>query len=269
VAESPTATFLLALVFAVAVAGPAFAATGDTILHDDFNGSSVDARPWHIPTFTASGDGTFVGRTQFRVTQTSGFPATAGGNLVIPLESYNQKEPSFLGAELISNTEFSPDKGIDIVVRAKMGAPLRPGVVGGLFLYALQAGSNTIHDEIDFELLTNVPDKVQTNIYGNEPLGIGHVEFIPYRSGAMTDFHTYEIQWTAKAVSWLIDGRLVRTTTDNIPAGPMRFYLNAWAPDPNWPQGYSAAIQPATAAGANEVMGSLLVDSVTIRPLAP
>ncbi len=63
-----------------------------------------------------------------------------------------------------------------------MSAPLRPGIVGGLFLYALAPGSNTLHDEIDFELLSNVPDQVQTNIYGNEPLGIGHVEFIPYRS---------------------------------------------------------------------------------------
>ncbi len=251
------------------MAGPAFAAPGGTLLNDDFNGPTVNADLWHIPTFTASGDGTFIGRTQFRVTQSSGLPAVSGGTLAIPIESYNAKEPSFLGTELISNREFAADKGIDITIRARMSAPLNPGVVGGIFLYALQPGSNTLHDEIDFELLTNVPDKVQTNIYGNEPLGTGHVEFIPYRTGSMTDFHSYEIQWTATRVSWLIDGRLVRTTASHIPAGPMRFFLNTWAPDPAWPGGYSAAIQPVTAPGANTIVGSLLVDTVTIRPLQP
>ncbi len=85
----------------------------------------------------------------------------------------------------------------------------------------------------------------------------------------MTDFHDYEIKWTRKSVSWLIDGQLVRpTVTANIPAGPMQFYLNLWAPDPAWPGGYSAAIQPVRTAGENEiVVGSLLVDAVTIRPI--
>ena len=257
------AAFLLALT----AAGLAAAASGGTLLHDDFNGPSVDPMLWHIPTFTSSGDGTFVGRTQFRVTQGSGLPAISGGKLVIPIESYNPAEPSFLAGELISNQPFSAGKGIDIVVRARMNAPLRPGIVGGLFLYTLASGSSTLHDEIDFELLSNVPDKVQTNIYGNEPLGVGHVEFIPYRSGSMTKFHDYEIKWTQKSVSWLIDGQPVRTVTSNIPVGPMRYYLNLWAPDPAWPGGYSAAIQPVRTAGENETVGSLLVDAVTVHTI--
>ena len=47
---------------------------------------------------------------------------------------------------------FNLDKGLDITVRAKMNTTA-PGIVGGIFLYALKPGSNTIHDEIDFELL--------------------------------------------------------------------------------------------------------------------
>jgi beta-glucanase (GH16 family) len=257
------------LLLALALAGPAFAADGNTLLHDDFNAPSVDPNLWHIPTFTASGDGTFVGRTQFRVTQDSGLPALTGGNLVIPIESHNPKEKSFLAGELISNQAFPAGEGIDITIRARMSVPLNPGIVGGLFLYALQPGSHTLHDEIDFELLSNMPGKVQTNIYGNEPLGVGHVKFIPYRTGAMTDFHDYEIKWTPTRVAWLIDGKLVRTTTANIPAGPMQLYLNLWAPDPAWPGGYSPAIQPARSHTENAVVGSLLVDRVTIRTLRP
>lgn len=251
------------------VTGAAQAATGVPLLQDDFSGSSADEKLWHIPTWTSPTDGTYIGRTQFRVTQDSGLPATADGSLVIPIETHNPKQTSFLAAEVISNQEFSVGTGLDIVIRAKMNAPLRPGVVGGLFLYALQAGSDTIHDEIDFELLTNKPDQVQTNIYGHEPLGIGHVEFIPYQTGSMTDFHNYEIKWTPKLVSWLIDGKLVRTTTSNIPAAPMRFYVNAWAPDEHWPQAYSATIQPTASADANEMVGAVHVDSITIRPLTP
>jgi beta-glucanase (GH16 family) len=100
-------------------------------------------------------------------------------------------------------------------------------------------------------------------------LGAGHVKFIAYRTGTMTDFHDYEIEWTPARVSWLIDGKLVRATASNIPVGPMRLYFNVWAPDPAWPGGYSQAIQPATAPDANEVVGSLLVDKVTIRALRP
>ena len=261
------ATFLLFATLLLCAMHRAEAA--EPFLHDEFDGPTVDAGQWHIPTGRASGDGTFVGRTQFRVTQDSPPPSIVGGNLVIPIETYNPREGSFLGTELITNRAFPLGEGLAVVVRAKMSTPLHPGVVGGIFLYAMDAENPELHDELDFELLTNRPDRVQTNIYGNEPLGIGHVKFIPYETGPMTDFHVYEMQWRPKQVSWLIDGKLVRTTTSHIPSRAMSFHLNAWAPDANWPHGYNAAIQPSRSPAANAVVGSLIVDSVTIRPLAP
>ncbi|HTJ65677.1 MAG TPA: glycoside hydrolase family 16 protein [Alphaproteobacteria bacterium] len=241
----------------------------EPFLRDEFEGPSVDASLWHIPTGRASGDGTFVGRTQFRVTQDSPLPAIADGSIVIPIETYNPREDSFLGTELITNREFPLGDGLDVIVRAKMATPLRPGVVGGIFLYAMEAKNPELHDELDFELLTNRPDRVQTNIYGNEPLGVGHVKFIPYRSGSMTDFHLYEMRWRPGQVSWLIDGKLVRTTKSHLLSRPVSFHLNAWAPDANWPNGFNAAIQPTRSQAANTVVGSLIVDSVIIRPSAP
>jgi beta-glucanase (GH16 family) len=85
----------------------------------------------------------------------------------------------------------------------------------------------------------------------------------------MTDFHDYEIKWTPRRVSWLIDGKPVRTVASNIPVGPMQLYFNVWAPDQAWPGGYNPAIQPATTPDGNTVVGSLLVDQVTIRTLRP
>jgi beta-glucanase (GH16 family) len=238
---------------------------GATLLDEKFAGAPVDAKQWEIPTFKASGDGTFIGRTQFRVTQDSGLPRTDAQGAMIAIETYNGKEPSFLATEMISRRAFAVGKGLDVKIRAKMNSASHPGIVGGIFLYALKPGSDTIHDEIDFELLTNRPGEVQTNIYAHEALGVGHVVFVPYPTGSMADYHDYEIEWTAKAVSWSIDGKLVRTTTENVPTEPMKFYFNIWAPDAHWPGGFNAAIQPVTSAAANSVLDYLSVESITIR----
>lgn len=256
----------LALSAALSAAGASSAKSSSILLKDDFNSPTVDANLWHIPTWTSPLDGTFIGRTQLAVTQNSGPPAIAGGSVLIPIQTFNPRGgKAFYGAELISNREFALGQGLDITVRAKISTTDHPGLVGGVFLYTLKPGSNTLHDEIDFEFLTNRPDQVQTNIYGNEELGRGHTEFEQFATGLMSDWHTYEIQWRKDKVSWLIDGKVVRTTTEHIPAGPMQFYLNNWAPDGYWPQAYNPEIQPAKDAASNAVLDALTVDSVTIQ----
>jgi beta-glucanase (GH16 family) len=254
----------LVLATGLSAALPAFAAT---LLDEAFAGKPVDPRNWEIPTFKANGDGTFIGRTQFRVTQNSGLPKTDAHGATIAIETFNQAEPSFLGTEMISRQEFSVARGLDVTIRAKMNSAAHPGIVGGIFLYALKPGSNTIHDEIDFELLTNRPDEVQTNIYAHEELGVGHVIFVPYPTGGMADYHDYEIRWTAKDVTWLIDGKPVRTTTENVPTEQMKFHFNIWAPDAHWPGGFNAAIQPVKSAEANSVLDYLSVASIKVMTL--
>jgi beta-glucanase (GH16 family) len=143
------------------------------------------------------------------------------------------------------------------------------GIVGGIFFYFLEPGSATLHDEIDFELLTNAPGRIQTNVYADEPLGDGHPQSIPYASGSIADWHTYEIKWVPGRVSWIVDGVAVRTTTSNVPTHPMNFYLNAWVPDHWWPLAYSESIQPAASKESNVVLDSLCVDRVVVRPLPP
>jgi len=251
------------------LAGPSYSAEVAPFLSDDFGGSSVNPDLWFIPARDPAGDGTFVGRTQFRVAQDSLLPAISDGNACISLETYNPRAFSFYGTEIITRKEFAPGNGLDIIVRAKMKNARYGGIVGGIFLYFLNPGSDTLHDEIDFELLTNEPGKVQTNIYGDEPLGVGHSQLTPFRSGSIADSHTYEIKWTPGLVSWLVDGELIRTTASNIPTHPMQFHLNIWAPDRGWPQGHSDSIQPVKSKDSNIVLNSLCVDSVVIRPLPP
>lgn len=239
----------------------------ETLLYDDFSGDRVSSSHWHIPTWVSPTDGTVVGQTQFRFTQNSSLPAAHDGNAVIAVESYNPTSFSFYGTDLRSNQSFALGEGIHVTVRAKMNTAT-PGIVGGIFLYALKPGSDTYHDEIDFELLTNLPHGAQTNIYRNEKLGTGHVQFVPYASGSITDYHTYEIKWEPNHVSWFIDGNLVRTDTRHVPTGPMNFHLNIWVPDPGWPEAYDPNLSPTTSASSN-VIFSMSVDSVHIQSITP
>jgi beta-glucanase (GH16 family) len=237
-----------------------------TLLFDDFSGNMVSSIKWHIPTWVSPTDGTFVGQTQFRCAQNSLLPTANEGNAVITVESYNPTGFSFYGTDLISNQSFSLGKGIHITVRDKMNAST-PGIVGGIFLYALKPGSTTLHDEINFELLTNLPSGVQTNIYSKEPLGTGHPQFVAYTSGSITDYHTYEIKWEPNQVSWFIDGILVRRETSNVPTGSMKFHLNIWVPDSEWTQAYSPDLKPTTPESSNQIF-RMSIDSVDIRSIA-
>ena len=242
----------------------------ETFLFDDFNGTIVNFDRWNIPIWKGPGDGTFVGRTQFRCIPAP-LPKAENSNAIILLETYNPTAnipgDSFYGTDLISNQLFSSGNGIRIQVRAKMNTSQR-GIVGGIFLYVLKSGINTLHDEIDFELITNIPDNFQTNIYSNEPLGTGHPILLPYNFGSITDYHTYEIQWQPNRVSWFVDGNLVRTETENVPTGPMYFHLNIWAPAQEWEQAYDQDFEPVKDPKLNQEYW-MSVDSVNIQSFAP
>jgi len=238
-----------------------------TLLYDDFIGNIVSSNNWHIPTWVSPNDGTFIGRTQFRCTQNSSLPSAKNSNAIITVETYNPTGFSFYGTDLISNQAVSLTTGIHITIRAKMDTSTR-GIVGGIFLYALKPGSSTLHDEIDFELITNLPNGVQTNIYNNEQLGVGHPEFVTYSSGTIIDYHTYEIKWLPNKVSWFVDGNLVRTDISNVPTGPMHFHFNLWVPGKEWSEAYSASLQPTASESSNQIF-SMYVDYIRIQSFIP
>jgi parallel beta-helix repeat protein len=237
----------------------------EIILYDDFD--TMNTSNWHIPTWQYDGDGTFVGRTQFRCTQNSQLPQVSDSNAIITVESYNPTGFSFYGYDLISNQSFTMGQGLIVTVRAKMNTS-QCGIVGGIFLYALKPGSDTLHDEIDFELISNHPNEVSTNIYGNEPLGTGHPVSYSDTSFSITDYHTYEIQWLSDQVSWAIDGNIIRTNTvqSPIPTGPMYLHLNMWVPSSEWAEAYCASLQPTSSPSSNQIF-SMSVDSVTVTQI--
>jgi beta-glucanase (GH16 family) len=253
------------------------AATSTVLLRDEFNGSGVNGQLWHIPQWNPDGS-TFLGRTQLRTSENEPPPKVSKGAVHLTLDSYNRTlspgQPSFYGTELISNKTFrvKAGAGLDMTFRARFNAPISGGIVGGLFAYKVKPdGVN--HDEMDTELLSNEVahgNRVETNVYANEPLGAGTPIFstLPL-GGKLIGYHTYRMVWyPGRSVSWYVDGRLIRTEKNKVPAGPVQIHMDIWASDSSWPAAFNGGIQPTSDPGKNR-RWSMDVDSVIVKSVKP
>ncbi|KAG5954293.1 hypothetical protein E4U32_005244 [Claviceps aff. humidiphila group G2b] len=98
-------------------------------------------------------------------------------------------------------------------------------------------------DEIDWEWVGSDNKQVQTNYFTKG-------DTTTYDRGAFhsvdsptTSFHTYTVEWTSKAVTWMINGKTVRTLSSDavkgkFPQSPMQIKLGTWcAGGKNSPEG--------------------------------
>ena len=234
-----------------------------TRLFDDFL-TTTASTTWDFNEF-ASG-GSFYGRTQ----QRQQLPTSSAGDLQLQLDTFaDSTGRAFLGSEIISRQTFLPgSNGIAFEVRARLDTAV-PGIVLGIFGYNFNSVTN-LHDEIDFELLGNDAssnaNRVQTNIYANQPLGAGDPIFEP--DNGLTSFHTYRIEWRTTSVRWFIDGTLVREDTQNVPQGALALHMNIWAPASDWTQAYSNGLQPTNSATTDQTY-TADVDYARVTQLAP
>jgi beta-glucanase (GH16 family) len=181
----------------------------ELLFKDDFKGP-LNRANWDFNEFDKGGS--FYGRTQ----QRQSLPEASNGVLHLQLDTFNPtggpKFDSFLGSEAITTRSFGLKNGAGVAfeARAKFVGPTHGGIVGGFFTFA---GTNSVHDEIDYEALSNDAvgnrNRIQTNVYAHEPLGKGHPAFKPI-SSPLTNYHTYRIEWLPDRVRWLVDGKLVR-----------------------------------------------------------
>lgn len=196
------------------------------------------------------GAGTFLGRTQLR-------PPAAPLNVVngvlrLQLDTYNPTAlspgDSFWGSEIVSRHEYTPSNRLTFRARARVPQPA-PGMVAAFFLYRLNQATR---DEIDFEILTNAPGGILTNVFRNEGFaspGSPRPESVP---GFMaSEFNDFELEWSRDRVRWSVNGRLIREETVGVPEGPMSLRFNLWAPSADFPSAYSPGLQPAATAAEN------------------
>jgi endo-1,3-1,4-beta-glycanase ExoK len=85
------------------------------------------------------------------------------------------------------------------------------------------------HDEIDVEILTRAPGRMQVNTYvSGKPV---NPPLVPIPAKADTTYQTFAFQWEPERIRWFVDGRMVYEMTDNIPVTPQKIYFSHWSTD--------------------------------------
>ena len=123
----------------------------------------------------------------------------------------------------------------------KFSVKIRPsniaGLVTGVFLHR-----NSPHQEIDIEFLGKDTTRMLINVFYNPGINGTKLEYgyrgtptlIELGFDAAKDFHTYEIEWKANMLSWLVDGQIIHQRTlwnpTPIPDLPMEFNVTLWYP---------------------------------------
>jgi hypothetical protein len=241
--ENKTCNLFNALILALLCNSYAYA---EAQFFEDFNGGAVDESIWIYPT----GDASFNGRTQMRIA----YPSVSKGLLHLQFDTYNPTANpvgnSFYGSEIILRKPIERGTGLIVEIRARMVTPVK-GLVGGVFLYKYFPATQK-HSEIDFELISNMPNQVQTNIYANEPLGIGHPDFAGIPNFDMTQFNNYRVEWLPDRVRWFVNNQLVRENSALVPNEPLNLHLNFYAPECNWAIACAANLHPASIPESNK-----------------
>jgi hypothetical protein len=230
---------------------------------------------------------------------TGEFPRVEKGALVIEHHLYNPydnapegEKRTFLGGEVHTVQEFSPDRPYRFEARVKLDPGTPNGLVTSFFLYGYD-GSNS--DEIDFEFLSNQMNDNKVYPNGDPVLTNTFNESRPKPEKVipdgldLTDWNTFRIYWYPDKSrvdwTWVIqpdtpDERemLLRSETNPyyIPDEPMGLYFNFWAPcytswrpgcDP-WDGAADPKLQPVSDPSLNEI-SAYEIDYVEVRVPEP
>ena len=175
------------------------------------------------------------------------------GHLVLGFEKKKFKDRDYSCAEIRTKRRFSYG-----VYEARMKTDTGPGLNAAFFTY-IGSGDKQPHDEIDFEVLTKNPDKVQVNVFASDK---GKNEkMVDVKGGSNAKFHDYAFVWEPDRLRWYVDGQLVNTITDKakIPSHPQKIFFSLWGSDTlsSWMGKFRDPGRPVT----------LAVDRVAFTPL--
>ena len=176
----------------------------------------------------------------------------------LALNTYNPTGVSLFGTHGKTLQSFQPLANTAVYVTTRLQlTSVQPGIVYGLYLFGCTSACATNHDELDIEIVTNelqpgAPPRVQVNRYANEPLGAGHGGLVALPAGFdPLAAHDWTVRWSLSQVDYYVDGLLLASSTTFVPQGAMTMNVNAWGPDTQWTQAYSASLQPVVTAQQN------------------
>ncbi len=219
------------------------------------------------------------GRTHFPdpLSTAGPFPRVQHGVCIIEHHLYNPYDlgavkTTFMGGEIRTVMEFTPDRAYRFEARVRCYSdppriPYPSGLVTSFFTYGYDGARS---DEIDFEFLSRKMndnaaypngDPVLTNPWdesGQCP------QYVAPTGLDLTAWNTFRIYWlpALRRVewTWLDPSRgetLLRAATagECVPDEAMALYFNFWAPGPDWPDAFSADLQPAGSPDQNRICG--------------
>lgn len=195
---------------------------------DDFD--TIDASSWQLQTFSWDGN-----LAQFSTQNTK----VADGILSINLtpEPTDMVKP-YRGVEMRSMKTLTFGK-----VEARARFARGSGVVSGLVLIYTPWPADD-WNEIDIEHLGNSSDAAQLNcqVYAGPPVQkpatqsvspTADPQIVKLGFDAEADFHVYSMEWTKESVRFSVDGKLLRTWTQDIARMklPQNILFTIWASD--------------------------------------
>lgn len=246
--------------------------SGTILFQDDFSvDGPLDAANWGYNVWQPQNNPSFLGLTQMR----QSLPVAQNGMARIQLDTFLDGN-AFSGSEAITNQAWDVSTGGIAFEGSFRYEGTQGGMIAGFFSYQqFPPGANrSIHDEIDYEILTTNLAKISTNVFADSDANVNPLS-IPI-TGSFADFHTYRIEWLPSAVRWFVDGTLIREESDVVPTQPQQLHMNLWGVPGNWgpspgdPNGPSIGdpnFVPASSAGANQTF-FFDVDSVKVERLS-
>ncbi|TPK97103.1 MULTISPECIES: glycoside hydrolase family 16 protein [unclassified Mesorhizobium] len=152
------------------------------------------------------------------------------GVLSLGFEKRKLKDRDFACAEIQTKQRYGYG-----VYEARMKTGTGSGLNAAFFSY-IGPQDKQPWDEIDFEVLTKDPSKVQVNSYiqGKPKNG----KLVDVEGGADKGFNDYGFVWEKDRLRWYVNGKLVHevTSPDELPTHSQKIFFSLWGSDKlaNW-----------------------------------
>jgi endo-1,3-1,4-beta-glycanase ExoK len=152
------------------------------------------------------------------------------GALSLGFEKRKLKDREFACAEVQTKQRYGYG-----VYEARMKTGTGSGLNAAFFTY-IGPQDKKPWDEIDFEVLTKDPSKVQVNSYiqGKPKNG----KLVDVEGGADKGFNDYGFVWEKNRLRWYVNGKLVNEVTnpDELPTNSQKIFFSLWGSEKltNW-----------------------------------
>ncbi|MFW5881230.1 MAG: family 16 glycosylhydrolase [Roseicyclus sp.] len=149
--------------------------------------------------------------------------SVSDGRLVLSLRPTGEAETPLLCGEVQTN-----DRYLHGTFEARIRTDRASGVNAAFFTYIGEVHDRP-HDEIDVEILTRDPGRVEFNTFVDGEMRNGGAVALDRPADAA--FHHYAFVWDEERVRWFVDGDLVHEAPSDGMTDAQKIYLSHWSSD--------------------------------------